>query len=231
VARKWVEDAETTINQEQEDMRQAETTGLTTRKLEIMFPQMFNDIRASLSNRASSDDQEDVVEEDDQDTEVGELSTDYVPSWVMGTISKVVQQHMERFWQKQMKLDKLKQPGWGDAADYICVRDKKYGMTELRFPVVVKPHTDHVATAPALTSFGELTECLHSVSRILELPQGTSRPGSSHIKLGSIKPESNKGIAGLLPNTEADSSHIQTAKPVQPVSNDPCMLPPQLIGI
>ena len=65
MARKWVEDAETTINQEQEDMREAETTGLTTRKLEIMFPQMFNDIRASLSNRASSDDQEDVVEEDD----------------------------------------------------------------------------------------------------------------------------------------------------------------------
>jgi hypothetical protein len=31
----------------------------------------------------------------------------------------MVQQRMERFQQKQMKLDKLTQPGWEDAADYF----------------------------------------------------------------------------------------------------------------
>jgi hypothetical protein len=37
----------------------------------------------------------------------------------MGTISKMVQQRMESFRQKQMKLDELTQPRWEDAADYF----------------------------------------------------------------------------------------------------------------
>jgi hypothetical protein len=37
----------------------------------------------------------------------------------MGAITKTVQQHMERFRQKQMNLDELTQPGWETVADYI----------------------------------------------------------------------------------------------------------------
>jgi hypothetical protein len=47
----------------------------------------------------------------------GLTSTEPKPSCVMGTITKMVQQHMERFQQKQMKHGELTQPGWDDAAD------------------------------------------------------------------------------------------------------------------
>ena len=71
-----------------------------------------------MSDLASSDDEEDLVdEEDDEDTEEGKLSEDDQPGWVMGTISKTVQHRMERFWLKQMKLDELTRPGWGDGAN------------------------------------------------------------------------------------------------------------------
>jgi hypothetical protein len=37
----------------------------------------------------------------------------------MDTITKTVQQRMQWFQQKQMKLDEMTQPGWEDAADYL----------------------------------------------------------------------------------------------------------------
>jgi len=90
-----------------------------------MFEEMLVAIGDSLSDLASSDDGEDGEEEDDEDTEQGNLSEDDEPGWVMGTITKAVQKRKERFRQKQMNLDKLTQPGWEDAADYFCERDKK----------------------------------------------------------------------------------------------------------
>jgi len=123
VARKQVEDAETAIKQSQEDMSNVEKAGLTTREPEKTFEEMLNPIRDSLSDLASSDDEEDAEdEEDDDETEQGKLSKDDEPGSVMGTISKSVQRPMERLWQKQMKLDELTQPGWGDAADYFRER-------------------------------------------------------------------------------------------------------------
>jgi len=102
-------------------MSNVEKAGLTTREPEKTFEEMLNTIRDSLSNLASSADEEDAEdEEEDNDTERGKLSQDDEPGWVMGRISKTVQCLMERFWQKQTKLDKLTQPGWGDAADYSC---------------------------------------------------------------------------------------------------------------
>jgi len=74
-----------------------------------------------LSDFVSSDDEED--QDDDEDTEQGKLRDNDEPGWVMGTISKMVQQHIERSPQKQMKLDELTQPGWGDKPDYFCDRD------------------------------------------------------------------------------------------------------------
>jgi len=73
----------------------------------------------SLSHIVFSNEGEDGEEENDEETEQGKLSKDDEPSWVMSTIYKTVQHRMERFQKKQMKIDKLTQPGWGDAADYF----------------------------------------------------------------------------------------------------------------
>jgi len=56
----------------------------------------------SLSDRASSDDKQDREHEDDEEIEHGKQCEDDEPGWVMGRISKIVQQRMERFLQKQM---------------------------------------------------------------------------------------------------------------------------------
>jgi len=140
-ARKRVEDAEAAVQQEQDDVTQAEIGGWTSREPEKMFEEMRVAIRDSLSDLASSDDGEDGEEEDNEETEQGNLCEDDEPGWVRGTITKTVQQRMERFPQKQMKLHELTEPGWEDAADYFRERDMKYGTTELRVPGVVQPQT------------------------------------------------------------------------------------------
>ena len=119
VPRKRVEDAETAIKQEQDDMRNAEKAGLTTTMPETTFEEMLNAIGDCLSDLASFEDEEDGEDEDDEedDPEGGKVSEDDEPGWVMGTISKTVQYHMECFRQKQMKLDELRKPGCGEAAD------------------------------------------------------------------------------------------------------------------
>jgi len=156
VATKRVEDAETAIKQKQEDMSNVEKAGLTTRDPEKTFEKMLNAIRDSLSDLASSEDEEDAEdEEEDDDTEQGKLSEDDKPGWVMGTISKTVQRRMERFCQKQMRLNELTQPGWGDAADHFRNGDKMYGKSELKVPAVIKSQMDHGAAAPPPITFGK----------------------------------------------------------------------------
>jgi len=118
-ARKRVEDAEAAVQQEQDDMTHAELAGLTPRQPDKLLEEMLIAIRDSLSDLASSDDGEDGEDEDDKETEKGKLSEDDEPGWVMGTITKMEQQRMERFRQKQMQFDELTQPGWEDAADYF----------------------------------------------------------------------------------------------------------------
>jgi len=222
-ARKRVEDAEAAVQQEQDDMTHAEIVGLTSREPEKTFEEMLVAIGDSLSDLASSDDGEDGEDEDVEETEQGKLSDDDEPGWVMGTITKTVQQRMESFRQKQMKLDELIQPGWEDAADYFCERDKKYGTSELRVPGVVQPQTNDDAPAPPPTIFGELMESLDIVPEISQRSQGTSRPGSSHIRLGSVKPPSKSSIPSGEPAAEPDSSTLLEAKPVEPVSFYPCI--------
>jgi len=179
---------------------------------------MLNAIGDSLSDLASSADEEDAEDEqEDDDTEQGILSEDGEPGWVMGTISKTVQRRMERFWQKQMKLDELTQPGWGDAADYFCKRGKTYRTSELKVPAVIKSQTDHVAAAHPPTTFGELLQTLDTVPGISRMLQCTSRPGSSYMGVCTGKPKSPERISSLLPGTESDSSLITYATPVQPV--------------
>jgi len=102
----------------------AEIAAWTSREPEKNLEEMLVAIRDSLSDLASSDDGEDGEEEDDEETEQGNLSEDDEPSWVMGTITKMVQQRIERSRQKQMKIDELTQPGWEDSVDYFREHDK-----------------------------------------------------------------------------------------------------------
>jgi hypothetical protein len=169
-ARKRVEDAEAAVQQEQDDMTQAEIAGLTSREPKKTF-----------------------------------------------------EESMERFRQKQMKVDELTQPGWEDAANYFRERDKKYGTTELRVPAIVQPQTMDDAPTPPPATFGELMESLDSAPGILQRPQGTSRPGSSHIGLGSVKLQSQSSIPSGEPAAEPDLSMLLKAKPVEPVSFYPCI--------
>jgi len=113
VARKGVQDAETAIMQEQEQMRNVENALSTTTKPERTFKEMLNDIGESLSDLASSEDEEDGedIDDNEEDTEPGMLSDDDEPGWVMGTVSKMVRHHMESFRQKQIRLDELTQRG------------------------------------------------------------------------------------------------------------------------
>jgi len=92
VARMQVEDAETAIKQDQENMRNAEMVGLTTTNPETTLEDMLNAIGDGLSEHACSDDGEDGEAEGDdvEDLELGKLSEVDKPSWVMGTISKMV---------------------------------------------------------------------------------------------------------------------------------------------
>jgi len=154
VARKRVQDAETAI---MEDMTTAENWGATTGKPETMFEEMLNAIGDSLSDVASSDDKQDREDEEDdeEDTELGKLSDDDEPGWVMGTITKTVQHCMESLRQKQMRLDELTQPGWGDAANYFRERDMMYGTAELKVPAVVKPQIEMTAATPSPITVGE----------------------------------------------------------------------------
>jgi len=110
-ARKQVEDAEAARRQEQEDTEAAENAGLTRREHEITLNEMVVAIGDSLGDLASFDDGEDGEVEDDQEIEQGYLYEDDKPGWVMGTMTKMVERTMERFRQKQMKLDALTQPG------------------------------------------------------------------------------------------------------------------------
>ena len=223
-ARKLVEDAEAAVQQEQDDMTHADIVGLTSREHEKTIEEMLVAIGDNLSDFASSDDGEDGEDEDDEETEQGNLSEDDEPSWVLGTITKTVQERTERFRQKQMKLDEMTQRGWEDAADYFCEPDKKVGTTERRVPAFIQPQRNDAPEPPPGT-FADLIVCLDIVPGISQRLQGTSRPGSSHIRLASMKPQSKSTIPSGEPAAEPNSSMLLKAKSVEPGSFYPCIYP------
>jgi len=96
-ARQRVEDAEAAVQQAQDDMTDAEIAGLTSRDPDNKFQEMLVAIGDSLSDLATSDDGEDGEEEDDDETGQRNFSEDDDPGWVLGTITKTVQQRTERF--------------------------------------------------------------------------------------------------------------------------------------
>jgi len=158
VARERVVVNETAIQQEQNDIWWAEILGLTARKPERTFEVMLNAIGDSPNDLAISINGEDVevTDNDEDDSELYRMSDDDQPRWVMGTITKSVLHWMESFQQKQMRIDQLTQPGWGDAADYFRVSDMLHGKAELIIPAVVKLQTYTVVVAPAPKTIGQL---------------------------------------------------------------------------
>lgn len=88
-----VQDSQAVIKHAQEDVKIVEMAGLTTRQPEKTFEEMLNTIRDSLSNPLSSDDAVDGQGEDNyNDTKLGKLSLADKTGWVIGTITKMVQQ-------------------------------------------------------------------------------------------------------------------------------------------
>jgi len=141
----------------------------------------------------------------------------------MGTITKPGQRRMESVRQKQMKIDELTQPGWEDAADSLLEPDTKYGTSELRVPAVVQKQSNDDAPAPLPTTFAELMESLDIVPGKSHRPQGTSRTGSSHVRLGPVKAQSISSIPSGEPAAEPNSSTLLNANAVEPVSFYPCI--------
>jgi hypothetical protein len=88
-----------------------------------------------------------------------------------------------------MRLDELKQQGWGDVAEYFRESDMKYESTELKVPAVGKPQRDSTAARPSPTTFGEVMQALDIVPGQSQLLHVTSRQGSSQMTLGSGKPQ------------------------------------------
>jgi len=215
------------------DMMTAENDSATTGKPETAFEEMLNAIVDSLSDLASSDDEQDGEDEkdDEEDTQLGKLSDDDEPGWVIGTITQTVQHRMESFRQQQMRLDVLTQPGWGHAANYFRERDMRYGTAELMVPAVVKPQTDSTTATPSPITFGEHMQTPKIVRGQSEMPVVTSRPGSSQMRLGSEKPQSHKFIPVLSPGMATDSIPIRDVNPFETVSFYHCMKHHKLITI
>jgi len=99
----------------------------------------------------------------------------------------------------------------------------KYGMTHLKIPAVGKPQEDSTAATPSPTTFGKLMQTLDIVPGQSQMPQVTSRQGTSQMRLGSEKPQADNHMVPPMPAAVPDSSPIEIEKPVQPVSFYPCI--------
>jgi len=149
------QDARTAIMQELNDMTTAQSIGETTRQPETSFEAMLNTIEHSLSHLASSEEEQDGQDEEDDenDTELGKLSDDDEPCWVTRTIPKTEQHCIVSWWQRRMRLGKLSQPGWGDAANHFCERDMRNETGKARVPAVGTPPIDTTSGTPLPTTF------------------------------------------------------------------------------
>jgi len=130
---------------------------------------MSNATEDSLCDLFCSDDVEDGddVEDDKDNTELGKLTKGVTSSWMIHTISKMVQYRVGGFRQQQLRLDELTQPRWRDEDDYFIESDIKYGMVELKVPAAVKDHTDMTVATPSPTISGEPMGTLDIVPRKL----------------------------------------------------------------
>jgi hypothetical protein len=141
----------------------------------------------------------------------------------MGTISKTVQHGMERFWQEQMRFEKLTELGCGDTANHFRERNMKNGTAKLNLPVVVTPQIDTTAATLSLTTFGNHMQTVDIVCGKSQMLAVTSGPGSSQMGLHSGKPQLHKILPVFSPDAEPNLTPIQDAKPFEPTSFYPCI--------
>lgn len=92
-------------------MRKAEPAELATMWPTITAGHMTIAIGDSLSNHACSKTVQYGHDENDEDTELGKLSEDDQPGWVVATMSISAHQQMQSYTQMWMKLDELTQLG------------------------------------------------------------------------------------------------------------------------
>jgi hypothetical protein len=139
------------------DMTTAKNRVTSTGKRKRRFDAIMYAIGYTANDVAKSDDGQAGTDEDNDeaDTELNRLSDDYKPGWATGTITETVQHGMESFWLRQIRLDELTQPAWGDAANHFRERDMNFGTAKLNFPAVFKPQMDTTVATPSPTIVGE----------------------------------------------------------------------------
>jgi hypothetical protein len=96
-------------------------------------------------------------------------------------------------------------------------------MTELNVPAVVKPQTDSAAATPSPITFGEHMQALDIIPGHSQMPQVTSRAGSSPMWLGLEKDQADNHVVSLIPEAVPDSSKMDIVLTVQPISFYPCI--------
>jgi len=95
-------------------------------------------------------------------------------------------------------VDKLTRLGWGDAADYFGRRDMKYWKAEMKVLAIVKLQTVKVTATPGLKTSGDFVQTDDIVPGQWQMPQGTTQPGSSQMRLVPKKPHSGKCLMVVL---------------------------------
>jgi hypothetical protein len=210
---------------DQDQMGNVEKGRSTTTKPEITFQEMLNAIGESLSDLTSTEDEQDGEVENDykEGTELGKLTEDNKPGWVICTITNTVLHRMQSFGPKQMTLNELTQLAWGDTAEYFCKRVMKYRSTESKVPAVARPQTVTTAATPSPTASGDHMQKLDVVHGQVQMPQVTSRQRSSQMMLGPESPQADSHIVSLTLDAVPDSSQMEIANPVQPLSFYPCI--------
>jgi len=104
-----VDDMETAIKREEEDLGNTEKAGLTTTKSETTYEEIMNAIGDSVSDLASFNNWESGEDKDgdEEDPQLGKVSEDDEPGLVMCTISRMVQHRLQHFHQQKTLLS-----GW-----------------------------------------------------------------------------------------------------------------------
>jgi hypothetical protein len=88
-------------------------------------------------------------------------------------------------------------PGWSDAVDHFTEGKMMAGTAELRFLSVIKVQLAMVNATPPPISLALLLETLDTVPKESYMLPWTSRLGSIHMTLGSMKLQSDNAL--LLP--------------------------------
>jgi hypothetical protein len=118
----------------------------------------------------------------------------------MGTISQTGRQDGESIWPTQMTLDEWTQPEFENVANHHKDTDKKFGTATVIIPAVAMLEIDNVAPEIAQATFRQLIETVDIISGKLQIAQGSSQPGSSHLCSSLCKLESLKSSMTFPPD-------------------------------